>query len=78
MAKSLLKQAKERKVKLILPVDHVVAAKVEAGALSKITSIQETPIDWMGLDIGPETIKRFKEHIQPCQDNPLERSSRGF
>ena len=64
LAKTLLKQAKERNVKLILPVDHVVAAKLEAGTLSKITSIQETPIDWMGLDIGPETIKRFKEYIQ--------------
>jgi phosphoglycerate kinase len=67
LAKSLLQQAKQRKVKLILPVDHVVAAKVEASAPCKVTSIQETPIDWMGLDIGPETIRRFKEHIQEAR-----------
>src|SRR5207249_4231778 len=63
LAESLLRRAKERQVKLLLPVDHVVADKVDATAETKITSIQETPIEWMGLDIGPETIDRFKNHI---------------
>ena len=63
LAKSLLKKAEERKVKLILPVDHVVTIKIDASAPTRITSIQETPIDWMGVDIGPETIRRFKAYI---------------
>jgi phosphoglycerate kinase len=63
LAESLLRKAKEREVKLLLPVDHVVANKVDATAETKTTSIQETPIEWMGLDIGPETIARFKNHI---------------
>jgi len=63
LAASLLQKAEERKVKLLLPIDHVVANKVDASADTKTTSIQETPIDWMGLDIGPETIARFKSHI---------------
>jgi phosphoglycerate kinase len=63
LAESLLRKAEESKVKLLLPIDHVVANKVDAGADTKITSIQETPMEWMGLDIGPETIARFKTHI---------------
>jgi phosphoglycerate kinase len=63
LAESLLRKAEGSKVKLLLPIDHVVANKVDASADAKITSIQETPIEWMGLDIGPETIARFKTHI---------------
>ena len=63
LAESLLKKALERKVKLLLPVDHVVASQFDVAADSKITSIQETPMEWMGLDIGPETVSRFKAHI---------------
>jgi phosphoglycerate kinase len=63
LAKSLLKKAAERKVKLILPVDHLVTSKIDATAPTRVTSIQETPIDWMGVDIGPETTRRFKARI---------------
>jgi 3-phosphoglycerate kinase len=48
---------------MLLPVDHLVANKFDATADTKTTSIQETPIEWMGLDIGPETVARFKAHI---------------
>jgi phosphoglycerate kinase len=63
LAESLLRKAEGSKGKLLLPIDHVVANKIDASADAKITSIQETPIEWMGLDIGPETIARFKTHI---------------
>jgi phosphoglycerate kinase len=63
LAGALLRKAEESKVKLLLPIDHVVASKVDASADTKTTSIQETPIEWMGLDIGPETIARFKTYI---------------
>jgi phosphoglycerate kinase len=63
LAESLLKKALERNVKVLLPVDHVVADKFDAAAETKTTTIQETPIEWMGLDIGPETISRFKAQI---------------
>jgi phosphoglycerate kinase len=63
LAASLIQKAEERKVKLLLPIDHVVASKMDDSAETKTTSIQETPIEWMGLDIGTETIARFKTHI---------------
>jgi phosphoglycerate kinase len=63
LAGALLNKARERKVKLLLPVDHVVATKLSPTAEIKTTTIQETPIEWMGLDIGPETVTRFKDQI---------------
>jgi len=62
-ARDLIKKAQEGNVKLILPVDHVVTSKIDASAEYKVTSIQETPMEWIGVDIGPETIARFKQQI---------------
>jgi phosphoglycerate kinase len=45
-------------VALELPVDHVVAAGLDATE-SRVVAIDRTPEDLMGLDIGPETIKRY-------------------
>jgi phosphoglycerate kinase len=42
-----------------LPVDVVVADKFAADAESKTVSAEEIPDGWMGLDIGPESVKRF-------------------
>jgi phosphoglycerate kinase len=64
LAKKLLEDAEKRGVKLLLPVDHVVAPAVEAGA--KPTQIgvgHKIPDDQIGLDIGPETVKQFAAEI---------------
>jgi len=45
-----------------LPVDHVVAPSLDSDDAS-ITSVQNTPPDRMGLDIGPETVRRYSEII---------------
>jgi phosphoglycerate kinase len=63
LAESLLNTARDRKVTLLLPVDHVVASKLSPTAEIKTTTIQETPMEWMGLDIGPETVARFRNQI---------------
>jgi phosphoglycerate kinase len=42
-----------------LPVDIVVADRFAADAESKVVSAEEIPDGWMGLDIGPESVKRF-------------------
>jgi phosphoglycerate kinase len=56
-AKRVLAAAKAAKHKLLLPTDHVVAQKLEAGAPSK--TVKEIPDGWMGLDIGPDTAKAY-------------------
>lgn len=64
LASELLSQARQRNVKLLLPVDHVAADKVDAGA--QITHIGEgepIPDNLMALDIGPKSIALFSEEI---------------
>jgi phosphoglycerate kinase len=64
LAKQLLQQAKTRNVKLMLPVDHVIGDRVEAGAAAKIIGKGEPiPANMMGLDIGPQTIELFSEEV---------------
>ncbi len=63
-AKNVLTQAKKVGVELHLPVDCIVADKFEAAAATKLVRIQDIPADWMGLDIGPESLKNFKRVLQ--------------
>ncbi len=62
LANELLQFASERKVSLLLPSDHVVADKAEAGSPAE-TVKGDIPPDKMGLDIGPETIEAFEKEI---------------
>ena len=49
--------------KLVLPVDVVVADRIEEGAGSETVGVDSIPSDKMGLDIGPRTVELFEEHI---------------
>ena len=61
-ARSILATAKSRGVQLELPVDHVVAPKLEAGAPSEVLAVTDPAIgDRMGLDIGPKTAAKYAE-----------------
>ncbi|MBD2776728.1 phosphoglycerate kinase [Iningainema tapete] len=67
LAKSLEAKAKERGVTLLLPTDVVVADKFAADANSQTVSIENIPDDWMGLDIGPDSVKVFQEALADCK-----------
>jgi phosphoglycerate kinase len=59
-AKAVTARAKERGVALELPVDHVVAPKLEAGAPTEVLAVTDPAIgDRMGLDIGPRTAEKY-------------------
>ena len=60
-AKRLIDEAGER---LVLPVDVVVAEEIEEDAPSQTIKAEEIPAEMMGLDIGPETVEKFREHIK--------------
>jgi len=62
--KNMLSKAEESGVKLLLPVDVVVADKFAADAESKVVAADAIPAGWMGLDIGPETQKLFGEAVK--------------
>jgi phosphoglycerate kinase len=64
LARQLLEEAKQKNVKLLLPIDHVVAMKPESNAVvQQIGEGQPIPADRMALDIGPKTIELFSEEI---------------
>jgi len=63
LAKEILEEAKAKKVKLLLPVDCVISDKFDNAALTKTVKVNAIPSDWMGMDIGPETIKLFVDEI---------------
>ncbi len=60
-ATDLLKKAKERGIKIHIPVDAVIADNFANDANRKVVKANEIDEGWMGLDVGPETQKMFKE-----------------
>tara|TARA_B100000161_G_C33551157_1_gene415497 strand:- start:667 stop:1866 length:1200 start_codon:yes stop_codon:yes gene_type:complete len=66
LAASILKQAKEKGVNLLLPIDNVVADEFSETANTKII---EGDVDegWMSLDIGPKTIELYSEQISTAK-----------
>ena len=66
LAKSLEAKAKEQGVEFLLPTDVVVADNFAPDANSKTVSINDIPDGWMGLDIGPDSIKVFQDALADC------------
>mmetsp|Transcript_29031 Transcript_29031/g.34508 ORF Transcript_29031/g.34508 Transcript_29031/m.34508 type:complete len:437 (+) Transcript_29031:164-1474(+) len=64
LAGSLMKKAEEKGCKLILPTDVVLADKFDNDATTAVAKADEISGDWMGLDIGPETLETFAEEIE--------------
>ncbi|HEY9699757.1 MAG TPA: phosphoglycerate kinase [Trichocoleus sp.] len=60
LAKTLEAKAKERGVELVLPTDVVVADNFAPDANAQTVSVENIPEGWMGLDIGPDSIKKFE------------------
>ena len=67
LAKDLMKKAEEKGVKLLLPTDVVIADKFAADANTQIVSADAIPDGWMGLDIGPDSIKYFQDELKDCK-----------
>ena len=67
LAKTLMASAAKRGVKILLPTDVVVADKFAADANTKIVSVDNIPDGWMGLDIGPDSLKAFQEALADCK-----------
>eukprot|EP00250_Pteridium_aquilinum_P009418 c18657_g1_i1 orf=330-1631(-) len=64
LATTLMEKAKAKGVSLILPTDVVIADKFAPDANSKTVSASAIPDGWMGLDIGPDSIKTFNEALE--------------
>ena len=64
LAKSAMEKAKQKGVKLMLPVDTKVGKEFKADTESKTVKYTEIPADWEGFDIGAETIKMFSDELR--------------
>ncbi len=67
LANRLMKEAKEKNVKMIIPVDTVCASDFSNEADKKIFKSSNIPNHMMGMDIGPETISLFQEEIKRAE-----------
>ena len=67
LAKEILEKAKEEGKKLILPVDVAVSTNYSPNSKARFCKIENIPENYMGLDIGPRTIKIFKQKIKEAK-----------
>ena len=67
LAKTLEEKAKERGVTFLLPTDVVVADKFDAAANTQTVAVESIPEGWMGLDIGPDSVKTFQDALADCK-----------
>ena len=61
LAGEIIEKAKEHKVNFMLPIDCVVAAELKEESDVRIVGVENIPADMKGLDIGPETLKKYSE-----------------
>lgn len=66
-AQKIMQEAKELGVKFYLPVDVVAAEEFSADSVSQLCSAQEIPAGWMGLDIGPATVRLYRQVLNDVQ-----------
>ena len=64
VVQGLMNEAQSRGVAIVLPVDLVVADGFSKDANHRVVSANDIPDGWMGLDIGPDTIRTFQEQIR--------------
>ena len=64
LALELMEKAKQKGVKMMLPVDTKIGKVFNPDTESKIVGWKEIPDEWEGFDIGPKTIKMFKDELQ--------------
>ena len=67
LAKELLAKAEAKGVKLLLPIDNMVATEFSNDAERKVVPSNEIPADWEGLDIGPATVEMFAEELKSAK-----------
>lgn len=64
LARELLQKASDLGVRLLLPTDVLAAQKIEASTPSRVMPAKDIEPEWMGLDIGPESIRAFTAALQ--------------
>jgi phosphoglycerate kinase len=64
LAAKMIKEAKEKNIKFLLPVDNVIGDRFDSDCKTMVTQGKDIPAGWMGMDIGPATIKLYVDAIK--------------
>ena len=67
VARAVMKKASENNIELYLPVDAVVATRMDPDAEAKVVAVDRIPSDCMALDIGPATSKRYATALEDAK-----------
>jgi phosphoglycerate kinase len=66
-ATGLIKETKKSRVRLLLPVDVIVARELNDEADIEVVAIENVPKDKRIVDMGPQTISNFSQELRSCQ-----------
>jgi len=66
-AERIMAQARRKRVRFMLPTDLVVAAQVHPRAQHEVVPVGEVPRDWSAVDIGPQTVAAYTEHLKKAK-----------
>ncbi len=61
-ARTLMQEAMQKGVKIVLPIDHLISDKIDANSNTRV--VETIPQNWMGVDIGPKTVDEFKKELR--------------
>ena len=67
LAKELMAKAQAAGVEFLLPTDVIAADKFAADAATQVVAADAIPEGWMGLDIGPDSVKAFQDALKECK-----------
>ena len=67
LAKELMAKAQAAGVEFLLPTDVIAADKFAADAATQVVAADAIPEGWMGLDIGPDSVKSFQDALKECK-----------
>ncbi len=67
LAKELMQKAKDKGVKLVIPVDNVIGKEFKPDTESKVVAYNEIPDGWEGFDIGPKTVELYEEELKKAK-----------
>jgi phosphoglycerate kinase len=62
-AERIMAEARRKRVRFMLPTDAVVAAQIHPRSQREVVPVSQVPKDWSIVDIGPETVAAFTEHL---------------
>jgi phosphoglycerate kinase len=62
-AERIIGEARRKRVRFMLPTDVVIAAQIHARSQRQVVGIDEVPKDWSVVDIGPQTLAAYTEHL---------------